>query len=674
MMGNKHNSRRVHGTRHVYQTKRQKRRLLTKKHRASLLQEHADSVQQTDSPTATSSSPTPQTASEPSLFTSSGPIKIQQLWNPSAATLPDCTEHSHSRTCRDELAPDHSPQRGHAPMLPGSLSRDELAPDHSPQRGHAPMLPGSLSRDELAPDHSPQRGHAPMLPGSLSRDELAPDPSPQRGHAPMLPGSLSRDELAPDHSPQRGHAPMLPGSPSRDELAPDHSPQRGHAPMLPSACLPGVGLATDHVPQTGYTTSLSSSTSDPCIQTGCTPTPRGFDSGLKAYAPTLTSAVPNIWSGCPHTPANSDPHPTHLRAFTSGSNPDPCIQQIEPPTSSDPDRFLRAHVPTVAGSDTAETTGECTVLVGTPNAKPQHPLELDTCRIVNLQQLVRYTNDLTQHAAQCAMSCGATCNSVPPIVLEGEVQRDGLASVLQARCSNCDYTIHLHTSHKVTGTRGQARWACNLAAVWGQMVTGGGHSTLAETLSTLGVPVMTKKTFVSTERQIGEWWAKELEESMKAAAKEERTLAIERGDFHQGVPCITVIVDGGWCKRSHKHSYNAASGVAVIIGHETGKLLHLGVRNKFCMGCTLEAKQQKEDTSRKCHVCYRNWHESSSAMETDIILEGFKAAESKYGLRYTRVTGDGDSSVYPTLIQNVPGWGYAIQKLECANHACKCYR
>ena len=36
--------------------------------------------------------------------------------------------------------------------------------------------------------------------------------------------------------------------------------------------------------------------------------------------------------------------------------------------------------------------------------------------------------------------------------------------------------------------------------------------------------------------------------------------------------------------------------------------------------------------------------------------------------------GDGDSSIQPTLIQNVPVWGHAIQKLECANHICKCYR
>ncbi len=61
-------------------------------------------------------------------------------------------------------------------------------------------------------------------------------------------------------------------------------------------------------------------------------------------------------------------------------------------------------------------------------------------------------------------------------------------------------------------------------------------------------------------------------------------------------------------------------------------------------------------------------------MEPDIIVEGFKEAERVHGLRYTRFIGDGDSSVHPTLLQSVPVWGHAIKKLECANHACKCYR
>ena len=61
-------------------------------------------------------------------------------------------------------------------------------------------------------------------------------------------------------------------------------------------------------------------------------------------------------------------------------------------------------------------------------------------------------------------------------------------------------------------------------------------------------------------------------------------------------------------------------------------------------------------------------------MESDILLEGFLEAESTHGLRYMRIIGDGDSNVYPTLQQRVPVWGGDIRKLECANHACKCYR
>ncbi len=69
-----------------------------------------------------------------------------------------------------------------------------------------------------------------------------------------------------------------------------------------------------------------------------------------------------------------------------------------------------------------------------------------------------------------------------------------------------------------------------------------------------------------------------------------------------------------------------------------------------------------------------NWTASSSDMETDTILEGFMEAERVHGVRYTKFIGDGDSSIYPALISGVPGWGHAIKKLECANHACKCYR
>jgi hypothetical protein len=130
-------------------------------------------------------------------------------------------------------------------------------------------------------------------------------------------------------------------------------------------------------------------------------------------------------------------------------------------------------------------------------------------------------------------------------------------------------------------------------------------------------------------------------------------LAEERGSFHEGIPAITVIVDGGWSKRSHKHSYNANSGVAIIVGKETGKLLHVGVRNKFCTACARNIPKDK-------HHCFKNWDATSSEMETNVIVEGFVEAERAHGVRYTTVVGDGDSSVYSSLIQQVPGWGHCI--------------
>ena len=60
-------------------------------------------------------------------------------------------------------------------------------------------------------------------------------------------------------------------------------------------------------------------------------------------------------------------------------------------------------------------------------------------------------------------------------------------------------------------------------------------------------------------------------------------------------------------------------------------------------------------------------------METDITFEGFQTLEQRHGMRCFFFVGDENSSVYPTLISSIP-WGYAITKVEYANHCVKCYR
>ena len=42
-------------------------------------------------------------------------------------------------------------------------------------------------------------------------------------------------------------------------------------------------------------------------------------------------------------------------------------------------------------------------------------------------------------------------------------------------------------------------------------------------------------------------------------------------------------------------------------------------------------------------------------MEMDFISAEFKTAETKHSVRYINFIGDGDISVYPTLLAGVPG-------------------
>ena len=65
---------------------------------------------------------------------------------------------------------------------------------------------------------------------------------------------------------------------------------------------------------------------------------------------------------------------------------------------------------------------------------------------------------------------------------------------------------HSGNNSKAKGPGKYARWHCNLAALWGQTVTGSGHSHLEEAMGVLGVLVMSKAAFIRTEYAIGELW------------------------------------------------------------------------------------------------------------------------------------------------------------------------
>ncbi len=104
-------------------------------------------------------------------------------------------------------------------------------------------------------------------------------------------------------------------------------------------------------------------------------------------------------------------------------------------------------------------------------------------------------------------------------------------------------------------------------------------------------------------------------------------------------------------KEIHKHSYIALSGVGVVIGAHTGKVIGIGVRNKFCSTCQTAEHLEKTPPP---HTCYKNWDESSAAIEPDIMVELFLDGEKQHGLLYLKVVRDGDSSVLHKLLKSFP--------------------
>jgi len=293
---------------------------------------------------------------------------------------------------------------------------------------------------------------------------------------------------------------------------------------------------------------------------------------------------------------------------------------------------------------------------------------IDGNRILNMEKLMSGIIQMTKHAASCQKAIDMASGDDSVVSLEG-VKQSGFYTVLKFKCLGCAKVFEIENSENFKDS--EKIKDINVRCVWGSMVTGGGCSSLNESMGTAGIPGIDEREYTKLEHEIGKLWKEVLEDEMIQAGLEEKRLAEEEDDFFQGVPAISVICDGGWSKRSHKHSYNAMAGVGVIFGARTSKLLHIGIRNKLCYICS---RAQTKNVVPPDHECFKNWDHSSQSMETDIILEGFLECEKKYGVRYMRMISDGDSSVYANVIKNVPVWGGHVEKIECANHATKCLR
>jgi hypothetical protein len=277
------------------------------------------------------------------------------------------------------------------------------------------------------------------------------------------------------------------------------------------------------------------------------------------------------------------------------------------------------------------------------------------------------TLEAWEWSLQRAMEHGKCCKKDGVVQFVNENQQ-GLNSFMILECIGCGWNLNINTDLGETSTL-----HINEALVWGTYAGGSHYESSRHLLTALEIPVPDLRNFQFNENRLVDSWQDALVKDLEANGRQERSMALEAGNTVSikgiTVACTGVYVDGGWSTRSYGHSFKSKGGVAVIIGQYTKKILFLGIRNKFCYFC----KRHEKDSRTPSHRCFQNFDTSKSAtsMEPDILLEGFNKSISMHNLVYNKMIGDGDSSVYITLLHAVKYEGVKIEKVECVNHAVK---
>ncbi|KAK4887444.1 hypothetical protein RN001_003715 [Aquatica leii] len=144
------------------------------------------------------------------------------------------------------------------------------------------------------------------------------------------------------------------------------------------------------------------------------------------------------------------------------------------------------------------------------------------------------------------------------MILVETVHHYGIASVLKFACSKllCSDTASVHTADATS---------LNADAVWSGLGIGIGFSQAEEFCAVLQTPYMCNSTYFKYERTIGQPFKNLETKKLQNNIDEEKQAAVSAGNISkEGHPCISVIVDGGWGKRSYGHAYNSNTGAAYL--------------------------------------------------------------------------------------------------------------
>ncbi|XP_029680218.1 uncharacterized protein LOC115245866 [Formica exsecta] len=245
-------------------------------------------------------------------------------------------------------------------------------------------------------------------------------------------------------------------------------------------------------------------------------------------------------------------------------------------------------------------------------------------------------------------------------------RRRGLMTQLFFKCQMCNYEANIWSKPTEPETLD-----INTAAIAGTVTVGIGYAQLEELCAAMNVHCMSEPTYIKYRNNLVDDFEKTAMENIKMAGEVEKQLALEKNKVINGIPYNSVYNSYSkcWMKKLYGNACDSLFGIGAIIGYRTGKILFVGVRNKFCTLCDVA---EQKGIQPKDHKCYKNFdrNTSSTSMESDVIAEGFKCSLEMHGLIYKTVVADGVSSVYQAIVDNRPYCDYivTVKKIECTNH------
>ena len=157
---------------------------------------------------------------------------------------------------------------------------------------------------------------------------------------------------------------------------------------------------------------------------------------------------------------------------------------------------------------------------------------------------------------------------------------------------------------------------------------------------------------------------------MNTAGDEIRQLKCGTDVDDKVITDTTTSSDSAWQKRGH----DSLNGVVFVIKNDIGKCIDYRVLSKKCNAFS-KLENRKDSVEFEKFISELdyliNHVKSAGSMEANGVVDCFQSSFAKRKLRYTKLTGDGDSKIYTSIVTADRYPGTKVEKLECIDHMQK---